>query len=137
MRVRFSLGPMDSKSLGSLGEKIASDFLTNKGYRILDKNYSPRWISGPRRGEIDIIAEKEGTVSFIEVKTLESNSSSGFNPEDKVNFQKQKKIMRTAENWLIERKIPLNSRWQIDVVAIKINSASKKAKIQHFQNAVF
>jgi putative endonuclease len=128
---------MDSKSLGSLGEKIASDFLTNKGYRILDKNYSPRWISGPRRGEIDIIAEKEGTVSFIEVKTLESNSSSGFNPEDKVNFQKQKKIMRTAENWLIERKIPLNSRWQIDVVAIKINSASKKAKIQHFQNAVF
>jgi hypothetical protein len=37
----------------------------------------------------------------------------------------------------MEKKIPLDSKWQIDVVSVEINSDSKKAKIRHFPNAVF
>lgn len=127
----------NSKWLGSLGEKIASEYLEKKGYKILDKNYLPKFISGPLRGEIDIIAERENTISFIEVKTLKDNFGKGFSPEQKVNFAKQKKILKAAENWLIEKKIPLDSKQQIDVISIEIDSDSNKAKIRHFKNAVF
>ena len=58
-------------------------------------------------------------------------------PEEKVDYLKQKKIIKTAESWLTKKKIPLDKKWQIDIVSIKINPEIKKAKIQHFQNAVF
>jgi len=135
---------MNSKQLGVLGEKIALKCLKNKGYQILDKNYSPKFISGPQKGEIDIVAQRGDIISFIEVKTLISkmtkNSRSrvfrqnSFLPEDKVDFFKKRKIIKTAEFWLMERKIPLDSKWQIDVMAIKINSNLKKAKIRYFNN---
>jgi len=141
---------MESKQLGVLGERIASDYLEKRGYQILDKNYSSKWVSGPLRGEIDIIAkprrnvfdilrgEKDDSIHFIEVKTLiaEQSKSYGFLPEEKVNFQKQRKLIKIAQDWLSEKKIPLESKWQIDVMAIKIDLESKKAKIRHIQNAV-
>jgi len=126
---------MNTKELGFLGEKIALDYLKEKGYKILDKNYAPRFISGPLRGEIDIVAKKDDIVSFIEVKTLTSNKI--ISPEEKVNYQKQRKILKIAENWLMEKKIPLESPWQIDVIAIKTDLNNRKAKIRHFKNAVF
>lgn len=128
---------MSSQQLGVLGEKIASKYLKNKGYQILDKNYSPKFISGPKKGEIDIIAKKNNVISFVEVKTLKQVQGNYFSPEDKVDFLKQKKIIKMAEFWLMEKKIPLDSKWQIDVIAIKINSNLKKARIRHFPNISF
>lgn len=128
---------MTPKQLGILGEKIAENYLKNKGYKILDKNYSSNFISGPKRGEIDIIAKKDKIISFIEVKTLHSAQSSPFLPEEKVNFSKQRKIIKTANYWLMEKKISPDSKWQIDIVSIKIDLNTKKAKLRHFQNAVF
>lgn len=126
---------MKSKELGSLGERIACQYLKNKGYKILDKNYSPHYISGPKRGEIDIIAKKGDVISFIEVKTLTNRERfSGISPEEKVNSLKKRKIIKTAENWLAKRKILLNSKWRVDVISIKINLENKKAKIRHFYN---
>lgn len=131
---------LDSKQLGILGEKTAEKFLKNKGYQILDKNYSPKFVSGPQRGEIDIIAKKSDVISFIEVKTLAQNSGERFSamsPEEKVDFVKQRKLIKTAQSWIMEKKIPLDSKWQIDVISIKIDLNLKKAKIQHFKNAIF
>lgn len=133
MAVRFRLGPMTSKQLGNFGEKIAERYLKNKGYKILDKNYSPRFVSGPQRGEIDIIAKKDKTIVFAEVKTL-SLSVPSFYPEQKVDYWKQRKIIKAAESWLMEKKIPFDSEWRIDIVAIRINPDAQKAKIHHFQN---
>lgn len=127
---------MDSKKIGSFGENIACYYLKNKGYKILGKNYSRKWIRGPQKGEIDVIAEKDKIISFIEVKTITSAQGGGYLPEDKVNFQKQKQLIKIAQDWLSEKKIPLESKWQIDVMAIKIDLESKKAKIRHIQNAV-
>lgn len=136
---------MDTKKLGALGEKVAINYLKEKGYKILDKNYSPKFVSGPLRGEIDIVAKKENVISFIEVKTLRQAQgkplvngglTSAISPEDKVDYWKQKKLLKMAESWLMEKKIALDSPWQIDVVSIRIDSDSKKAKIQHFQNAI-
>lgn len=137
MRVQFSPGPliMQSKQVGILGEKIASDFLKEKGYQILDRNYSSKKVSGPIRGEIDIIAKEKDAIHFIEVKTLTSDKI--ISPEEKIDFQKEKKIIKMAESWLLENKISFDTKWQIDVISVIINLNSKKAKIRHFENAIF
>ncbi|MFQ6049530.1 MAG: YraN family protein [Candidatus Paceibacterales bacterium] len=129
---------MTTKKIGNFGERIAEKYLKNKGYKILDKNYSLRIPGNPQKGEIDIVAKKEDIISFVEVKTLIKRGGeqlSAISPEEKVNFSKQRKLRKVAESWLMKKKIPLNSKWQIDVIAIKINSI-KKVEINHFKNAV-
>jgi len=127
---------MDTKRLGNFGERVACCYLESKGYKILDRNYSRKWIQGPQKGEIDIVVKKDKIVSFVEVKTIASAQSGGYLPEDKVNFQKQKQLIKIAQDWLLEKKIPLESKWQIDIISIKVNLNSKKAKIRHLKNAV-
>ena len=141
MRVRFSLSPplymyVSSKEIGNLGEKIAVEFLKKKGYKILDKNYIPKWMRGPEKKEIDIIAQKDGVISFVEVKTLANNKQT-FQPEDKVDFLKQRKLIKVGESYLLEKKYSPERKWQIDVIAIRIDSDSKKAKIKHLKNVVY
>ena len=126
---------MDTKKVGNFGEQIAENYLRNKGYQILDKNYSSRISTGPKTGEVDIVAKKDDIISVIEVKTLRQAQGEPFLPEEKVNFGKQRKLVKTAESWLMKKKIPLNSKWQIDVIAIELN-LNKKAKINHFENAI-
>jgi len=121
------------KIFGSLAEKIATDYLKNKGYRILAKNYISKWASFDRK-EIDIIAKKDDIITFFEVKSL--SAQKGFLPEDKVDFKKQRKIIKTAERFLLEKKISLEEKWQIDVISIRIDPDSKKAKIRHLENAI-
>ena len=126
---------MNTKETGNLGEEIATKYLKDRGYRILDKNYIFRIPGNPQKGEVDIIAKKDGVISFIEVKTLQSKGFSKiFSPEDKVNFLKRKKIRKTAEYWLIKNKIPLDSKWQIDTLAITISSLNKETEIRYFKN---
>jgi len=123
---------MTTRKIGNFGERIAENYLKNKDYQILDKNYSFRIPGDLQRGEIDIVAKKGNTICFVEVKTLKE--SSFISPEEKVNFSKQRKLRITAESWLMKNKIPLNSKWQLDVIAIEIKSG--KAKVSHFENAI-
>jgi len=133
---------MDSKSLGKLGEDLAVKYLEGKGYEILERNFQMK-VSNFLKSEIDIIAKKENIVHFVEVKTLRqglplrsarSVQGEPFNPEEKVDFEKKKKIIRAAETWLSKNKIPLDSQWQIDIIAIVIEEEFKKAKVSFFQN---
>ena len=130
------------KQIGELGEKIAENFLKKKGYGILDRNFFTRLALGPKTGEIDIIAERDDVISFVEVKTIEISTHGSaakgdfIPPEQKVNSQKQRKLIKTAQIWLSKNKMPLNRKWQIDVISIKIDLKLKKAEIQHFPNAV-
>ena len=126
----------NSKELGVLGEELACDYLKDKGYRILDKNYSEKWRGGPQKGEIDIVVKKEGIISFIEVKTSSFVANSEFFPEERVDFKKQKKLIKLAQNYLLEKKLSFDIKWQIDVIGVLIDRSSKKAKIQHFENVV-
>jgi len=134
---------MPTKQIGDLGEKIAEKYLKSKGYRILDKNYCFRIQGTPQKGEIDIVAQKDKIITFVEVKSLYQKIPrprdfliEGLSLEGKVNFLKQKKMIKSAIGWLMKNKIPLDSQWQMDVVAIEINPKTKKAKIRHLKNAI-
>ena len=137
---------MDSKSLGELGENMACDYLRKKGYKILDRNFKMKMSSGPIFGEIDIIAKprrnifdilrgkKDKAIHFVEVKTISQNNN--FEPQDKVDFQKQRKLIKMAQIWLSKNKISLDSKWQIDIIGISNGPDAENPKIRHFENAI-
>lgn len=136
---------MDKKELGQFGENIACEYLKRNGYKILAQNYIKIW-DDKTKGEIDIVAKprrnafgilrgkKDDTIHFIEVKTIIEGS--GFLPEDKVDYKKQRKLIKLSQNWLSEKRIPLESLWQIDVIGVLVNAVTEKAKIRHFKNVV-
>lgn len=84
-------------SFGKRGEVIAAQYLHQQGYRILEQNFRCKI------GEIDVVAEKEGRILFIEVKTRRSDHF-GL-PEEAVHSIKQKKITRAAEWYLKQHKM--------------------------------
>ena len=126
---------MGNKQLGALGENIACKFLEQKGYRILGRNYTKE-ISAVQKGEIDIIAKNKGVICFVEVKTSEkSRFNTGLAPELRVDFRKQRQIIKLSQIWLGEKRIPLDSPWQMDVVSVIIDPQTQTPQISHFENA--
>jgi len=94
----------NTKITGTLGEKIAADYLKNRGYKILDQNFFLRAMGGPKIAEVDIIARRRDVFVFVEVKTIKANSR--YLAQDKVNVVKKWKIAKAAEMWLIKNKVP-------------------------------
>ena len=82
---------------GKTGEGIASGFLTQNGYQILDVNYRCPI------GEIDIVARERDELVFVEVKTRKS-SAMGY-PEQAVGTAKQKKMSQLALWYLRDKKV--------------------------------
>ncbi|PJB08358.1 YraN family protein [bacterium (Candidatus Gribaldobacteria) CG_4_9_14_3_um_filter_33_9] len=123
---------MNSKEIGILGEKIAEKYLKEKGYKILEKNFKRKW------GEIDIVAKKKNKLIFFEVKTLQQTLDEIFLPEDEVDFKKKKQLRKITQIYLSEKKIPLESDYQIDILAIRLppRAGLSKMKIEHFENAI-
>ncbi len=95
----------ESRKTGLWGEIYASRYLRNKGYSIKDANYR---LSG---GEIDIIAEKDGTVCFVEVKTRSAGAY--FSPSEAVDYQKENNIKNVAAAYISRYKIEKNARFDI------------------------
>lgn len=100
----------DNIATGKIGEALALKYLTDIGYTIIDKNFRIG-----RMGEIDIIAQYQNYICFIEVKTRKSTRY-GM-PAESVTWNKQKKIMRLAGMYLLKNKIP-ESDIRFDVVEV-------------------
>ncbi len=113
----------NTNKLGRIGEAKAKAFLENKGYSVLESN----WRSG--KLEIDIIAQNQNTLVFIEVK-LRNNNDFG-EPEFFVNPKKQNFIIRAANAYIEEKQIELESRF--DIISLNI----EKAELIHLEGAFF
>jgi len=135
---------MNTKFTGKQGEKIAAGYLGREGYKILDRNFFFRGANGPKIAEVDIIARQKDCIVFVEVKTSNKKSSQPFLAQDKVNSEKERKSAMASEIWLIKHKIPLDSKWRIDVIAVELLKDDRpkiirwifgpKLKISHFKN---
>lgn len=117
------------RDLGDLGEKIARKYLEEKGYRILDKNFRYS-----KLGELDIIAEKDDNIFFIEVKTRIKTGPSDYFPEDNITFSKQRKLIKLSQIWLSKHKM-FDKSWQVDILAIEA-FRDGSYDIRHTENAV-
>ncbi len=127
-----------NKVIGNLGETITVNYLKNKSFQILDRNYSKKW------GEIDIVARENNTIHFVEVKTvsyetrtdLELSVSRGtWRPEERVHNGKLRKINRAIQSWLNENGTDTN--WQIDVAAVRIVLRERYATVKYIDNIIF
>ena len=122
--------------LGRLGEKLAADYLIQKGFTIVCTNFR---VKG---GEIDIIAEKMDHLHFVEVKTvscenIDDTSNSGFRPEDNIHNWKIKRLKMAINLYLISKgKGNFDLPWQFDVITLKIDSNSKKARINFIKDII-
>ena len=97
------------QNVGEMGEQTAVEFLKKKGYEILERNYRFQ------RGEIDIIAQKEEEIVFIEVKTKMRGAFG--EPEDRVGITKQRQIARVAMGYLQAKNI-FNVNCRFDVISV-------------------
>ena len=143
--------------IGKFGEDIACLFLKKHGYKIMERNYLKKW------GELDIIAKKAKKLCFVEVKTvscemLDDNNNeigkmnkstnrsvthvtdvvagTGYRPEDNMHPSKIKKFTRVIQTYLQEKGIDQTVEWSAALIAIRVDTANKKAKVRFIENLV-
>ena len=104
--------PNSNIQKGKEGENRAENYLKEQGYGILYRNWRTR------RGEIDLIAEKDGTLVFAEVKTLPASTLETV--EHVLGGIKQKKIIETAKCFLLENRQYSNSYIRFDVLIVDV-----------------
>ena len=115
-----------TKAIGDTGEEYAVEYLKKHKYKILSRNYRKRV------GEIDIIAEKKGTVAFVEVKTRHENPLT--RPFEAVDTKKQEKIYRTSLAYIYEND--LDCQYRFDVCEVFVDRDTLKLiQINYYENA--
>lgn len=118
---------MNRRQLGILGEKLAQEHLKKLGYRLRQFNFRCA------EGEIDIVAEQDDYLVFVEVRT-KSGPAFGT-PEESITASKKEKLIATAQTYLEAHEQQL-SFWRIDVVAVELEPGGKLKRIEVIQNAV-
>ncbi|MBM3434762.1 MAG: YraN family protein [Bacteroidetes bacterium] len=111
--------------LGQKGEQAAAEYLVAQGYKILERN----WRFG--KDEIDIIAEKG---NYIVIVGLKARSTAYFGePEDAVDKQKRRFLIRAADKYVIQKSIDLEVRF--DIVAVIFEQG--RQTIRHIEDAFY
>lgn len=109
---------------GKHGEDIASDFLSKKGFKVIERNFKKRY------GEIDIVAIDDNVLVFVEVKTR--SSSKYGSPLESITPWKLRAVIKTAQYYkLTHSKLPEQLR--IDAISIELFDG-RMPKIEHIKN---
>jgi putative endonuclease len=118
---------VNRKALGELGERWAKAYLERHGYSVRETNFRCR------EGEIDIVAEHEGCLAFVEVRT--KTGAAFGSPEESVTAAKQEKLAAVAMFYL-QTHDGLPSDWRIDVVAVEVSRKGRVVRTELIRNAV-
>lgn len=111
-----------NQQIGKWGEQAAADYLSQRGYQILDKNARTPY------GEIDLVAALENVTVFVEVK---ARTTRFFGlPEEAVTARKLAHMRAAAEFYAAEHEI---DNWQLDVLAVE-GRPGLAPRIEHFEN---
>lgn len=124
----MNINKIQNYKKGREGEEIAREFLKEKGFRLIESNYSNVL------GEIDIIMSDKDWLVFVEVK-LKIGDKYG-SPEEMINKSKLAKVRRVAESFLVlEKEIAKNfEKYRIDAVCIVLNGDKTIRSIKHYAN---
>ncbi len=110
--------------LGLKGENIAKRFLRRAGWEILHHRFRLG------RLEVDLIAEKDGLVAFVEVKTRWSTRFG--DPVEAVTWGKRREIIRVANGWMDRFGCGRSARF--DVIGIQMRDGTP-VKLRHIEDA--
>lgn len=117
---------MNTKTIGDFGEKVAEEYLEEMDYEILERNFRLKF------GEVDIIAEKDGCIVFVEVKTRKNNLFG--EPSEYVDRRKQERVKRAAASYIDV----VNNDVRFDVIEVFYEEKNGKlflTKVNHIENA--
>ena len=128
----------ETQKIGEVGENIAVKFLMKHGFSILDRNYTKKW------GEIDIVTEKGNKIYFIEVKSVSRETLKSvtretldqYHPEDNMHPWKLKRMSRTIQTYLLNKKITDEKEWQVDLLVVFLDIKNKKARIKVVEDII-
>ncbi|MGB4775786.1 MAG: YraN family protein [Daejeonella sp.] len=113
-----------NNTLGTQGELIAKEYLEKLDYEILEENWTFK------KAELDLVAYKDQTIIFVEVKTRSGN---GFGqPEDFVNEAKQKLLVLAAEEYI--HLMDHRGEIRFDIISI-LFTADDKHILRHIEDA--
>jgi len=113
--------------LGASGERLAAGWLDARGYQMIATNWHCAY------GEADLIAEHGGELIVIEVKTRGGEALGA--PEEAVTAAKRRKLIATAQTYLMEHGIA-DRAFRIDVIAAQLTPAGRLIEIRHYPTAV-
>jgi putative endonuclease len=128
--------PSEKRQFGDIGEELATQYLKQKGYKILERNWRQKW------GELDIVAAKVSgiflskikEIVFAEVKTVKDGDTAFA--AQKVHRWKQERLIRTAQTYLAKNNLS-SLPWRIDVLLVDFDPQTNAPKIEHLENAVW
>lgn len=115
----------EHNALGERGEKIALDYLSERGYVLLEKNYHFKHL------EADLIMKLDELLVVVEVKTRQSDFMAA--PEITVTRKKQKGIIKVANAYIFDNDLDCETRF--DIVSIITNE--KETTIEHIPDAFY
>ena len=118
---------MSTKQDGDWGEALAAEYLEARGCRIVEKEWRCRL------GEIDLIAEQEGTILFVEVK-LRTNLRYGM-PREYVTAKKQEKLRAAALLYLSMHGLDVPARFDVAEVYTDAHHSARSTRIEYIENA--
>ena len=119
----------EKQKTGEIGENVAVRFLMKHDFSILDRNYTKKW------GEIDIVAEKNNKIYFIEVKSVnrdlpaQAGTLDQYKPEDNMHPWKLKRLSRVIQTYLLSKNTD-EKEWQVDLLVVFLDLKNKNAKIK-------
>lgn len=116
---------MNNSTRGRLGEDIDVEALRKRGYRILIRNYRFG------KAEVDIIAQKDSVLAFVEVK-WRSNNLFG-DPQNFVSKQQQKRLIAAADHYVRSNDLDINVRFDVVTILEKKTNCT----IEIIENAFF
>lgn len=111
-------------AVGRRGEDLAAEYLAERGWRVLARNYR----AGPK--EIDIVAARDGVVAFVEVKTRSTTTGGGA--LEPIRRLKQRAVVAAARRWMHENRQRAQV-YRFDAVGVALKGG--RAIIEHVPDA--
>ena len=116
-----------NRKLGNFGERVAASHLESKGYQVLERNWSVR------EGEIDLIAQRNDELVFVEVRTRRGRDMGG--PEESISGRKADHVRAAAAAYVSAHpNAPANQR--IDVVVLELDNKGRVMRVEQIENAI-
>ena len=115
---------MNTKQIGDNGENRAVEYLISNGFAIIERNWRTKG------GEVDIIAFKNDTIVFVEVKTLPNGTIDMIQRE--LNYQKRQRIIKTSKRFLLKHRQYSNNYVRYDVIVLDMPGFEA---VYHIENA--